>query len=139
VRPATNEATVDVGAAVLDVGVDVELPELSMAGTVVVAPPLGIVGPVGAGTTDDDGELDELDAFAVLDDEVFAVLEDDVEEPPARVDETSEDEPVVGAVVVVCAPAIPAAPPTSKPAKRRPTTLNRDVGKRAPLLPGFVA
>jgi hypothetical protein len=128
-----------VGAAVLDVGVDVELPELSMAGTVVVAPPLGIVGPVGAGTTDDDGELDELDAFAVLDDEVFAVLEDDVEEPPARVDETSEDEPVVGAVVVVCAPAIPAAPPTTKPANRRPTTLNRDVGKRAPLLPGVGA
>jgi hypothetical protein len=129
VRPATNNgATVDVGAAVLDVGVDVELPELSMAGTVVVAPPLGIVGPVGAGTTDDDGELDELDAFAVLDDEVFAVLEDDVEEPPARVDETSEDEPVVGAVVVVCAPAIPAAPPTTKPANRRPTTLFPGVG-----------
>jgi hypothetical protein len=95
-----------VGAIVVDVG---RLLELSPPGAVVVAPS-AIVGPVGAGTNDDEAGLDGLDTFEVVEAEAFAVLEGDVEVPPARVDDTSDDELVVTAVVVVCAPAMPVAP-----------------------------
>jgi hypothetical protein len=104
---------------VLDGGLDIgRVLEPSRPGAVVVAPPLGIVGPVGAGTTDDEAGPAELD---VVEAEAFAVLEDDVEAPPARVDDTSDGELVVAAVVVDCACATPVAPPSSAPTKASPS------------------
>jgi hypothetical protein len=107
--------------------------------SVVVTPPLAMVGPVGAGTNDPtvldglDG-LDGLAGFDELDGLVELGVADDVEEPGTVVVEASDDATEPAPVDVVCALTVPATPRTA-PLTKTPTTprhalVNREVNRK---------
>lgn len=133
-RPATNGATVEVGVTV--VGSELEVSTLG----IVVATPLAMVGPVGAGTGELATVLDGLDGLdglkapdvpkaLVVDAAVEAGAADDEPVTTVVVAGVASDEATAGAPVeVVCALTVPATP-TTAPLSSKPRMLRR-AGKR---------
>jgi hypothetical protein len=113
--------------------------EVSPFTTVVVAPPLAIVGPVGAGTNDPATVVVgpawpvEVVGFVAPAELVVAVdgdVDGDVEEPAATVVvEACDGETELAPLDVVCALTVPATPMTP-PLTSRPTTPRHDTVKR---------